>query len=431
MARVRVPLRIITSQHYGDPAVAVYVKIAALSQGRDCDAGVAYLSGLLGISRSGVERALTQLGRPAPDDDMVELFTRRQTLTGGRGTTAARWVRRSDWRRERGAWVPSRAPEALNPRQLRLYAALSYATAIGHAPTLAELGDILRHRTGKQAGAPLTSGAVRRILRGLEDLGWITVHERAGERGRHLYEVHEAPTSPPLEPCVDDGSGGDLGDGSLASKEDPQIDSPDDARAGCSIRRRRDQAVERGPVENPGGGSLPPAYRRPYSGPELRLAPRIWGVIEPVRHLLPGLSPYVVRKLAREVGRQLDQGQAPERLRDRLERRYAFTSDIRDTGRWLLGAAVVRRGCGNVDCESGTIWRSQLDCQVCQDIRIDAAAGPGPSRPDGGRPPGPPGPNGPPRVWHECTACQAPAPHPMPDGLCRSCRPAPALTRRP
>lgn len=375
--RVRIPLRIIVG-HYNDATVSVYVKVAALARRREgCEAGVAYLAGLLGLSRSAVERALTQLMRPAPDDDVAEVTSYRRTLPGGRGTTAVRRVREANWRTEHGAWVPTRAAEGLSPRQLRAYAALSYAVATGAHLTLAELGRVLRHRSGKRAGQPLDARSVRRILRDLERLGWIGVERRAGYRGRHLYTVHDQPTQVALTADSEEGSAADLGEGSLATKEDHQTDSPDDARAGGSIRRRRDQVAARGAVENPDRVPLPAAYRRPYAGPELSLAPRIWRVIEPVKTLLPGLSPYVVRQLAREVGCQLNEGEDGERLRQRLEFRFASTEDIRDPGRWLLGPALRPpkprpSGCGLVDCEDGVMRFTGLLCKACAELDANA-----------------------------------------------------------
>ncbi|WP_435244911.1 hypothetical protein [Streptomyces tendae] len=431
--RVRVPLRVIVGA-YADATVSVYVKIAALDR-RDtgCEAGVAYLSGLLGLARSTVERALTQLMRPDPADDVVELTSQRRTRQGGTGQTAVRRIRATNHRREHGAWVPSRAAESLAPRQLRAYAALAYATATDTPVTLSELARVLRHRSGKQAGQPLATRSVRRILRDLEELGWISVERRAGYRGRHVYTVHDEPTAPVLTADTDEGSGADLEDGSLASKEHPPTDSPDDPpTAALDIRRRREQVVAREDLCNP----LPPStFRRAFAGPELTIAPRIWRVLEPIKSLLPGLSPYVVREAAREIGRQLDQGQEPERLRARLARRFATTEDIRDAGRWLLGAAVVRRGCGLLACESGRIWHTGHECGACasrraataalreheqelarreREMGIDApyrlAAGTGPApEPVGG--------------WHECEACRGAFRLPLADGVCDSCRP--------
>jgi len=361
--RVRVPLRVIVGS-YSDATVSVYVKIAGLDRKTTgCEAGVAYLSGLLGLARSTVERALTQLMRPDPADDVVELTSQRRTWEGsGDGRTAVRRVR-SVSRREHGAWVPTRAAEALNPRELRCYAAISYATALGQDITLAELGRILRHRAGKAAGQSLDPRSVRRILSRLEDLGWISVERRAGYRGRHHYTVHDQPIQAALTADTGEGSAADLGEGSL-QEDHHQTDSPDDQlpTAALEIRRRRVQVVAREAVENP---PLPAALRRPYAGPQLTLAPRIWRVLEPVKPLLPGLSPYVVRALAREIGRQLDEGQEPQRLRQRLETRFASTDTIQDPGRWLLGAAIVRRGCGLVACESGRIWHTGHECDAC------------------------------------------------------------------
>ncbi|MFJ9114428.1 hypothetical protein ACIRJO_02645 [Streptomyces sp. NPDC102394] len=372
MQRVRVPLRVIVGA-YSDATVSVYTKIAALDRkSTGCEAGVAYLSGLLGLARSTVERALTELMRPDPADDIVELTSQRRTLPGGAGWTAVRRIRATNPQREHGAWVPSRAAEALSPRQLRCYASLAYATATGVHITLAELARVLRHRSGKKAGQPLDVRSVRRILRALEGLGWISVERRSGYRGRHLYTVHDEPVQAVLSADTEKGSGTDLGEGSL-QEDHHQTDSPDDQppTAVLGIRRRREQVVARETVDNP---PLPAALRRPYAGPELRLAPRIWRVLQPIKPLLPGLSPYVVRALAREIGRQLDEGQEPERLRARLEFRYASTEDIRDPGRWLLGAAVVRHGCGLTACESGRIWHTGQECHSCADSRAAIAA---------------------------------------------------------
>ncbi|GHA00982.1 hypothetical protein ACFOOM_12490 [Streptomyces echinoruber] len=421
--RVRVPLRVILGS-YSDATVSVYVKIAALDR-RDtgCEAGVAYLSSLLGLARSTVEKALTQLMRPDPADDVVELTSRRRTWEkSGTGRTAVRRIRATDWRREHGAWVPSRAAESLSPRQLRAYAALAYATATGHHITLAELARILRHRSGQRAGEPLDVRSVRRILRELERLGWISVERRAGYRGRHLYTVHDEPTQAALTADTGEGSGGDHGCGSLAYEEDQQTDSPEEPRAVSGIRRRRGSGSSARADLVP----LPPSLRRPYAGPQLTLAPRIWRVLEPVKPLLPGLSPWVVRELAREIGRQLDQGQEPERIRARLEFRVASTQEIRDPGRWLLGAAVVRHGCGLTACESGRIWHTGAPCDVCAELRAADGQRPpgkpsGPQRPAYPRPPG---------RWHECEACGAPSRQPLPDGLCRPCRPPADLLRR-
>ncbi|WP_435251664.1 hypothetical protein [Streptomyces tendae] len=423
--RVRVPLRVIVGT-YADATVSVYVKIAALDR-RDtgCEAGVAYLSGLLGLARSTVERALTQLMRPDPADDVVELISQRRTHQGGTGQTAVRRIRATNHRREHGAWVPSRAAESLPPRQLRAYAALAYATATDTPVTLSELARVLRHRSGKQAGQPLAARSVRRILRDLEQLGWISVERRAGYRGRHVYTVHDEPTAPVLTADTDEGSGADLEDGSLAYKEHHPTDSPDEPPTGGSIRRRR----------TTGSGApedlipLPSSFHRPPAAPQLTIAPRIWEqiqyVIEPITALTANLSPWVAGTLAREIVRQLEEGQDPARLRARLQFRFASTSTIQEPGRWLLGPALARRGCGLVACESGQIWHTGARCDVCADLAADGQRPPrthGPRRPGYPRPPG---------RWHECEACRAPSREPLADGVCQACRPpAPAVLER-
>ncbi|WP_155054530.1 helix-turn-helix domain-containing protein [Streptomyces blattellae] len=368
--RVRVPLRVIVGS-YSDATVSVYVKIAALDRRTTgCEAGVSYLAGLVSLARSTVERALTELMRPDPCDDVVELTSQRRTRQGGDGWTAVRRIRATNPQREHGAWVPSRAAESLSPRQLRALAALSYATATGAHVTLAELARVLRHRSGKKAGESLDVRSVRRILRELERLGWITVERRAGYRGRHLYTVHDEPVQAALTADSGEGSGGDLGEGSL-QEDHHQTDSPEDPpTAVSSIRRRRDQVVARGPVENP---PLPTAFARPYAGPQLSLAPRIWRVLEPVQPLLPGLSPYVVRAVAREIGHQLDAGTDSEVLRARLQFRFASTETIRDPGRWLLGAALLPpkprpSGCGLADCHGGVMRFTGAPCKACAEL---------------------------------------------------------------
>ncbi|MEI5520733.1 hypothetical protein WB388_08970 [Streptomyces brasiliscabiei] len=419
--RVRVPLRVLVG-HYADSVLPVYVKVSALNRRETgCEARVSYLSGLLGLARSTVEAALTELMRPAPDDDVIELTSQQRTKPGGDGESAVRRVRVTDWRTEHGAWVPTRAAEALSPRQLRCYAALSYATATGVHVTLAELGRVLRHRAGESAGDSLDVRSVRRILRQLEDLGWISVQKRAGYRGRNLYTCHDEPTHEALTADTEHGVGADLEQGSLANKEHQQTDSPDDERAGGSIRRRRTTGSSARQAANPDLVALPPSLRRPYAGPELTFAARIFTqiryVLEPVTPLTAGLSPWEKAALTQEIARQLNQGQEPERLRLRLEFRFASTQDIRDPGRWLLGAAVVRRGCGLVACESGRIWHTGVRCDVCADLASDRQ-----------RPPLPPGPRRPgyprpPKRWHECEECRAPSRAPLPDGVCRACRP--------
>lgn len=411
-ASIKVPLRLVVGAQYSDAALSAYVKIAALSlRVEGCTAKVAVLAEYLGMSKSAVERGLRQLSQPDIVDGLVEVPTVRRTLPGGRGQSAHRttrplangelWVR-----------IPVRAAETLTPRLLRLYALLAYATARRIPATAAELGEQLRHHTGQRAGECLGERQARRLVDELEATGWLTVYRREGEQGRHAYETRRHPLRPvpaaaPAQPAGDeqlplwetgapvihDGSGPDLGDGSLASKEDPSTDRRPETQVGGGIRRRRgDRKWVAGSVDN----SVPPAFgsgglvlrtdgetassspapgRTEYTGPALQLAPRIWRVLAPVHHELPAISPYMLRRIAREIGTQLDHpGGSEERLADRLTRRYATTDTIRDVGRWLLGAGLVRHGCGDPHCETGVIWPTGTDCETCAlNRQVDAA----------------------------------------------------------
>ncbi|MEU9575392.1 hypothetical protein AB0D62_37260 [Streptomyces massasporeus] len=102
---------------------------------------------------------------------------------------------------------------------------------------------------------------------------------------------------------------------------------------------------------------------------------QIYAVLEPVHVLLGQVNDLVARKVAREVGRQLREGTSPERLQHRLTGRLAkvMLSDIRDPGRWLLGVALPRWGCGYQDCEAGAIWRAGAACEICAEV-VQAAA---------------------------------------------------------
>ena len=411
---VKVPLRLVVGAQYPDAALSVYVKIAALSQRAEgCTAKVTTLAEYLGMSKSAVERGLKPLTRPDSVDGLVEVPTVRRTLPGGTGQSAHRTTRPLA---DGELWVriPVRAAEALTPRLLRLYAFLAYATARRIPVTAAELGEMLHHHTGKKAGEHLGERQARRLVDELEGTGWLTVHRREGEHGRHAYETNARPlhavpaTTVDGEepaageqlslwdaeaPAIHDGSGSDLGNGSLASEEDLGIDRRDETQLGGGIRRRRSTGKWAArPVDKPvpdtfGSGDRvlrtdtgttagrPAAGRAPYTGPVLQLSPRVWRVLEPVRHELSGIRLFVLRKIARAIGAQLDApGGSEQRLIDRLARRYGCTEEIRDIGRWILGAGLVRHGCGNPDCETGVIWPTGSGCETCALNRQVAAA---------------------------------------------------------
>ncbi|MFC7906426.1 zinc finger domain-containing protein [Streptomyces nigra] len=412
---VRVPLRLVVGAQYPDAALSVYVKIAALSlRPEGCTARVATLATYLGMSKSAVERGLKALRNPDAVDGVVEVPTARRTLPGGRGESAHRTVRPLT---AGELWVrlPVRAAEALTPRLLRLYALLAYADARRIPVTAAELGEQLHHHSGQRAGEHLGERQVRRLIDELEGTGWLTVRRREGARGRHAYETRRhplqaVPTAVPapveeavLEdeageqlalwepgaPVVYDGSGPDLGDGSLASEEDHVTDRPDKtSRVGVSRRRRGDREWVAAPSAAPAAGSVPdtfrpgtsraprgnrptptPTSRQPYGGPELRWTRRIHDSLAPIRHLLDGVSRFMLRRVAREIGRQLDDVTrnlvTPERMAARIAARYRDANRIKDVGAWLLAVAIVPKGCGLPLCEDGHTWPTGEPCEAC------------------------------------------------------------------
>ncbi|MFB7865624.1 hypothetical protein [Streptomyces sp. NPDC056069] len=435
--RVKVPMRLVTSPFYADIALAVYVKVKALGMREEgCQARSSTIASYLNLSKASVERGLAQLSQPAPDQ-VVELLSQRRTLRGGQGTSALRRIRPMS-RTETFVWVPVAAAEDLTPRQLRAYAIIAYAQAVGIQLTEGELAGSLFHHSGKKAGQQLTVTAAGQVVDELEAARWLTIRRRAGARGRHLFTAHDiAPTPAPQEeedsglagpaldgdadqaqqghtgvlpaeagsPPVGEGSGPLADEGSLANEESLRTDRPEDAGALGSSAVGEIEVVEgAAPVENPpvpGPRSRPSAVlalradahnqpaipkprtggstesRRTYNGPQLTLSPAIYAVLEPVHWLLERVdSAFVVRKIAREVGRQLREGMAAERISHRLAIRAARTmaSEIRDPGRWLLGVALPRWGCGHQDCESGVMWSSGRRCDVCAEVVADRAA---------------------------------------------------------
>jgi hypothetical protein len=430
--RVRVPMRLVSSPHYQDVALSVYVKVKALGlRPEGCQAKSSTIASYLGLSVASVERGMTQLRRPGPDG-VVELCSERRTLPGGRGLSALRSVRPMT-RTEAFVWLPVAAAEDLTPRQLRAYALIAYAQRRGIALTEAELAAGLRHHSGKKAGEPLSVTAASAVVDEVEAVRWVTVQRRAGARGRHRYIAHDiAPEARPDSGCsvpvgaaeaavdngaqgavsspVGEGSGSPVGEGSLANEDSPRTDSPDDARALVSPAVGEVTVVEGAePVENPAGatarteadgglalragGNSQPSPSKPetekrssrgvgparssYNGPQLTISPQIYAVLKPVHLLLERVTnDFVVRQIAREVGRQLREGTDAERLHHRLTVRFAkvMLAEIRDPGRWLLGVALPRWGCGYQDCEAGVLWSTGKDCEVCAEIIQDKAA---------------------------------------------------------
>jgi hypothetical protein len=189
---VRVPWRLLASAAYPDVALSVYVKVAALQarpESEGCEARSETLAGYLGLSKASVERGLTALGQPGPSGK-PDLRTRRRTLPGGRGTSAVRRVE-PDGRTESYVWVPVAAAEDLSPRQLRAFAAVTYAGAMGIAITEGELAGYLFHYFGKRAGQPIGAAAAGAMVDEVEATGWLTVQRRAGAYGRHVLVAHD------------------------------------------------------------------------------------------------------------------------------------------------------------------------------------------------------------------------------------------------
>ncbi|MGZ2360964.1 hypothetical protein LRE75_30520 [Streptomyces sp. 372A] len=433
--RVKVPMRLVSSAAYPDVALSVYVKVKALgARPEGCEAKTATIASYLNMSKASVERGLKLLSRPAPDG-VIELRSERRTLPGGQGTSAVRTTRPMK-RTESFVWLPVAAAEDLTPRQLRAFAVITFAEQMRIALTEGELAGHLRHHSGKKAGQPLTAAAAGVVVDELEAAKWATVQRRAGAQGRHLFvacdivpaagvgasePVADAAPQPvqerPQEPVdsaadfsacslVGEGSGLSVGEGSLTYKESPRTDSPDDERALFSSAVGEVPVVEA--VENPadakartnaggglalranensqpvlskpndekrsnGGGSARP----PYTGPQLAMSPHIYAVLKPVHWLLARVeNPFVERKIAREVGRQLAGGMDAERLQYRLTVRFAkvMSSEICDPGRWLLGVALPRWGCGHLDCESGVRWSNGERCAVCEEVIADKFA---------------------------------------------------------
>ncbi|WP_262371322.1 hypothetical protein [Streptomyces sp. WAC01526] len=433
--RVRVPMRLVSSP-LPDVALPVYVKVKALgARPEGCQARAETIASYLGLSKASVERGLKALSRPAPDG-VVELRSERRTMRGGRGTSAVRSVRPMK-RAETFVWLPVAAAEELSPRQLRAYAVIAYAEQMRMALTEAELAGHLLHHSGKRAGQPLTAAAAGEVVDGLEAARWVTVQRRAGAQGRHRFVAHDiaptaaeevveqpvadasqaaeecrqepvgAPVQGPGSPLVGEGSGSLVGEGSLANRESPRTDSPDDERAlfssavgevpvveavgspadakahtdvlgGLALRADgKGQPVPSKPNDEKRSSSRG-AVRSSYTGPQLSMSPQIYAVLEPVHWLLKQVNNrFVERKIVREVGRQLASGVDAERLHHRLTARFATvtsTPEIRDPGRWLLGVALPRWGCGHLDCETGVLWSSGRPCPVCEDIVADRRA---------------------------------------------------------
>ncbi|MGW4733864.1 hypothetical protein ACWEQC_32660 [Streptomyces shenzhenensis] len=421
---VRYPLRVVLdAEAYADADTKIYGKVKALAKGRACEASVEKIALYAGVAVSTAQKSLGRLSRPAPTDGIQELTRRQRSHKGtGTGRTTERTCRPlGDG--ERYVCAPVLAADTLRGTLHRLYLLLRYTEFVEKRQlTLAEIAWVLRHRTGERKGKPLAEAVVTKLLQELAALGWITLDKRGGYRGRHLVHVLDHPVQPASgpEPTPDPegGAAPDLEGGAPAYKEDQQLNDRRSTQERGSFRRRRDDRKwVRPPVDNPSVASVAPAALRgrvrpparpAYAGPPLTLSPRVWAVLEPVHDLVPGCTTFAVRRIAREIGRQLDTGIWPDDIRDQIARLRAWTpsEELTDPGRWLLGAVLpVRSNCRTADCYWGYQRFTGQPCKACEEIQ---AAHP---------------PHTEPR-WHECTHCQRPTRNHLTTGLCTECRPA-------
>ncbi|NUS29789.1 MAG: hypothetical protein HOV92_37000 [Streptomyces sp.] len=434
------PERVYRGPHYSDAFKKAWAKMAALDVDGNiehCNASVANMAAFTGLSKSAFERALKEGRHPGPDGGAPEFTTRRMTHRGGCGRTAIREVRPVACD-ERYVTVPMWIADAAEPRELAAVLLIAHAADDRHALTAEELAGELFHHHGKRQGQPLSERTVRRLIDRCEGKGFLDVDRRSGYQGRHVLTVRDTPLQAAPEPVPDpestpaapapcpdnhDGSGPDTHDGSLAIKEYKQAVTDEVAQVGGAFRRRRgDRKWVADSVDTAGNDAgardlavpatfrptVPPP-RRPYDGPPLTLSPRVWAVLEPVADLLPAVSDFAVRRIAREIGRQLDTGIWAEEIRDQIARlrRWTPSEDIPDPGRWLLGAVLpVRSKCGKTGCHWGFLAYTGEPCKDCAEIEADRART--------GHPPHT-------GAWHECTQCQKPARHHMRHGLCPDC----------
>jgi len=428
---VQYPLRVVVdAESYADADTKVYGKVKALSKNRSCEASVEKLAAYCGLAASTVQKSLRRLSRPAPTDGIEELTRKQRSHKGtGNGRTAERTCRTLETD-ERYVSAPVLAADTLRGTLHRLYLFLRYTEIVEKRQlTLAEMAWVLRHHSGQTRGQALAEAVVSKLLDELADLGWITLDRRAGYRGRHLITVHDHPVravdEPDATPDPEGGVAPDLEGGPLAYKEDQALNDPRRStdRRGSFRRRRGTGSYRPDPVDNSAAPSVAPAtFRsaarqpvrpqdgRTYDGPPQTLSERLWWALEPVRDLLPEVRPFVMRRIGREVGRQLDTGIWAEDIRDQLARMRRWTppEEITDPGRWILGAVLpVRPGrCGTADCHYGVQRYTGAPCKACAELEADRARA-----------------NHPPHTaaWHECAHCRAPSRTPLPAGLCRTC----------
>lgn len=427
---VRYPLRLVVdAAAYADADTKVYGKVKALSRGRACEASVEKLAAYTSLGISTVEKSLRRLSRPAPTDGVQELTRRQRSHKGtGTGRTNERTCRALE-ADERYVSAPVLAADTLRGTLHRLYLLLRYTTLVEKRDlTLAEMAVVLRHHGGKSAGEPLHDTTVARLLDDLEGLGWITQAKRSGYRGRHQVLVHDDPVRPVDDPqhgtpgpeSTPDSEGGaapDLEGGAPAYKEDHALNDSGKTELGGSVRRRRTTGSKAARPVDTAGNAVPATFR-----PAATLSPQAWQVLDPVRVLLPHVTEFMIGRIDREIRRHLAEGVLLEDLRDHVATlwRWTMPGDIRDPGRWILGAALdIRPGrCGTTDCVRGFMRHTGRPCKAC----ADTPPGPHPDRARGHPPP-----TTATTALHECPGCHAPYRPPLRHPNCRLCHtPLPA-----
>ncbi|MDX2520552.1 MULTISPECIES: hypothetical protein [Streptomyces] len=414
---VEIPERVYRGSHYSDAFIKAWVKMAALdvdTNPEHCNAHVTEMARFCGLSLRDFQRALTEGRTPGPDGAAPEFSTRRMTRKSGKGRTAIRQVR-PVVDGERYVTVSVAMCDALEPRRLRAALLMAHTAKYspGYQPTAAELAGELFHHHGKSPGKPVSERTARRIVHDLEATGWVSVGHRAGHQGRHTVVVHRHPIlaeqlaldldTPSTEDVAAPGPAGRVGEGSadnhggsgpatsggsLAIKEDHGVPTDEVVAPqgdGGSRRRRVTVSGSATSANDLAGGTFgpgasraprgtrptPPPGQAPYGGPELRWTERIHTSLAPVRHLLqhPDVSRFLLRKVAREIGRQLDQAatnlMTPQRMAARIATRYRDAGPIRDIAAWLLAVGITAKTCGQPLCENGRLWPTGETCETC------------------------------------------------------------------
>ncbi|MEU9133975.1 hypothetical protein AB0D08_38850 [Kitasatospora sp. NPDC048540] len=401
---VNVPASVILGS-FRDLTVVYIAKVIQLSRNQDkhCVAALTTLARWLGLTnrvgtchRTGdaLVKAPSSLYAAQKEATEAGLITvRRRTHRGGRGTSAVRTVA-PDLGGDFRVPVPVALLGAVPARHARAYMLVAYANCKRIPFTLADLASYIRHESGHRKGEPISPDAAARLVDDLESWGWIEVHRRAGRQGRNVMIPRRVPNQPVVPPEDDThprrGHGTapkastDLGYRPRADlprvSEDHSLDVQESAGLQLPALSPVGEVGRRDAVDNLGGrapevlalradtaSSTPAPRPADYRGPALTVTPEIAYVLEPVRSLLVHgkVNVFVQRCVSRSIGRQISLGAAPERIRQRLQERYAGTGfEVHNPNGWLI-RAVERWGCERAECEQGVIWDTGETCQQC------------------------------------------------------------------